>query len=162
MDKLYSFISWSIDSLALTNIYEFWKARFRFMKFQCKKKYNFKWEKLQDPSLPETIFILYSIQPKPHSLNYNFFRTLFFELLSNFFLKILFIYSRETQRERQRHRWERAGSLWGAWCGTRSQDPGITPWAEGAQPWNHPGIPKYFPIAQRITCSKDCIRAFEW
>lgn len=56
--------------------------------------------------------------------------------------KILFMYSWETHRERQRHRRGRsmqACSPWGAWCGTWSQDPGITTWAKGrdAQPLSH-------------------------
>ena len=41
------------------------------------------------------------------------------------FLKILFIYSWETEAEGE------AGCLQGAWCGTWSQDPGIMTWAKG-------------------------------
>ena len=48
-----------------------------------------------------------------------------------FFFKILFIYSWETQRERKRHRQREAGSSQEAQCGTWSQDPRITHWAEG-------------------------------
>ena len=48
-----------------------------------------------------------------------------------FFFKILFIYSWETQRERQTQAEEEAGFMQGAWCGTWSWDSRITPWAEG-------------------------------
>ena len=48
-----------------------------------------------------------------------------------FFFKILFIYSWETQREAETQAEEEAGSMQGAWCGTWSQDPGVTPWAGG-------------------------------
>ena len=54
-----------------------------------------------------------------------------------FFLRsYLFIHERHTEGE--------AGSMQGAPCGTRSQDPGITPWAEGgAKPRSHPGVPGF-------------------
>ena len=42
------------------------------------------------------------------------------------FFKILFIYSGETQSEAETQAEAEAGSLWGAPCGTRSQDPGVT------------------------------------
>ena len=47
-----------------------------------------------------------------------------------FNLKILFIYSWETEgdRERQKHGEGEAGSMQRARCRTRSQDPRITPW----------------------------------
>ena len=48
------------------------------------------------------------------------------EMRSIFFFKILFIYSRETQREAKTQTEGEAGSPWGAQCGTQSQDPGIT------------------------------------
>ena len=48
-----------------------------------------------------------------------------------YFFKILFIYSWETHRERQRQAEGEAGSWRGVLCGTRSQDPGITTWTEG-------------------------------
>ena len=51
------------------------------------------------------------------------------ERLFEFFLKILFIYSWEREAETQAE--GEAGSMQGAWRGTRSQDPKITPWAEG-------------------------------
>ena len=44
---------------------------------------------------------------------------------------ILYIYSWEAHRERQRQAEEETGSLCGAWCVTRSQDPVIMLWAEG-------------------------------
>ena len=54
-----------------------------------------------------------------------------------FFFKILFIYSWETQRGR-----EKAGSMQGAWRGTRSWVSRIRPWAEGGtKPLSHPGCP---------------------
>ena len=49
----------------------------------------------------------------------------------DFFFKILFIYSWKTEREAETQAEGEAGSLQGAWCGTQSQDPGITPWTEG-------------------------------
>ena len=45
----------------------------------------------------------------------------------NFFLKILFIYSRVTHREKQRQAEGEAGFSQAARYRTRSQDPGITP-----------------------------------
>ena len=77
-----------------------------------------------------------------------------------FFLKILFIYSRETHTERERERAGRerererereaetqteskAGSMQGAGRGTRFPVSRITPWAEGgAKPLSHPGAPR--------------------
>ena len=38
---------------------------------------------------------------------------------------------RDTHREAATQTEGEAASMWGAWCGTRSQDPGITPRAEG-------------------------------
>ena len=50
----------------------------------------------------------------------------------DFLKKILFIYSWETQRERQRDTGRgRRGSMQGAWRGTWSGDSRIMPWAEG-------------------------------
>ena len=43
------------------------------------------------------------------------------------FFKILSIYSQETQRETETQAEEQAGSLQGAPCRTRSQDPRVTP-----------------------------------
>ena len=51
---------------------------------------------------------------------------------SPLFFKDLFIYSWETQTEGE------AGSLQGARCGTRSQDPGIMPWAKGRRSTTEP------------------------
>ena len=59
-----------------------------------------------------------------------------------FFLRFLFIdwFMRDTQRQRHRQREKQA--LRGAWCGTWSQDPRITPWAKGkystAEPPRYP------------------------
>ena len=38
---------------------------------------------------------------------------------------------RDTRREVETYIEGEAGSLWGAWCRTRSQDPGTMPWAKG-------------------------------
>ena len=43
----------------------------------------------------------------------------------------LFIHERHTQREAGTQVEEEADSLWGAWCGTQSQDPRIMTWAKG-------------------------------
>ena len=64
------------------------------------------------------------------------------EILFFFFksLKILFIYSWETQREAETQAEGEAGSLWGAPCGTRSQTPGSWPELKAdTQPRSHPG-----------------------
>ena len=51
---------------------------------------------------------------------------------------------REREREAETQAEGEAGSLQGARCRTRSQDPGVTPWAEGrcstAEPPRHPYI----------------------
>ena len=58
------------------------------------------------------------------------------------FLKIFFIYSWERHRKGETETEGEAGSMQGAWRGTRSQVPRITPWAEvGAKPLSHPGCP---------------------
>ena len=55
-----------------------------------------------------------------------------------FVFKILFIHSQETHRQAEGE----AGSMRGAWRGTRSQVSRITPLAEGgAKPLSHPGCP---------------------
>ena len=57
-------------------------------------------------------------------------RNLFFYFY--FFLKILFIYLWETHREAETQaEGGETGSMQGSRCGTRSQDPGIMPWAKG-------------------------------
>ena len=38
---------------------------------------------------------------------------------------------RDTEREAETQAEGETGSLWGTWCRTRFQDPGITTWAEG-------------------------------
>ena len=65
----------------------------------------------------------------------------------------IYLFMRDTAREReerQRHRQREAGSMQGAPCGTRSPDPGITPWAKvrcsTAEPPRHP--PTHFFKAQ--------------
>ena len=60
-----------------------------------------------------------------------------------FFFKILFIYSRETQREAETQAEGEAGSMQGAQHGTRSRDSRIAlgPKA-GAKLLSHPGIPR--------------------
>ena len=47
------------------------------------------------------------------------------------FFKRFYLFMRDKQREAETQAEGAAGSLQGAWCGTRSQDPGIMPWAEG-------------------------------
>ena len=50
---------------------------------------------------------------------------------------------RDTEREAETQAEGKAGSLQGARHGTRSQDPRITPWAEGgAKPLSHPACPE--------------------
>ena len=39
----------------------------------------------------------------------------------------IYLFMGDTQREVETQAEEEAGSLWGAQCGTRSQDPGIMP-----------------------------------
>ena len=52
---------------------------------------------------------------------------------------------RDTEGEAETQAERKAGSLWGARWGTQSQDPGVTPWAEGKpQPLSHLGVPKIF------------------
>ena len=49
---------------------------------------------------------------------------------------------RNKEREAETQAEGEAGSTQGARCGTRSWNPGITPWAEGsAKLLSHPGIP---------------------
>ena len=54
------------------------------------------------------------------------------------FLKILFIYSWETQRERETQTEGEAGFLQGPQCGARFQSPGITTWAKGRRSTTEP------------------------
>ena len=51
---------------------------------------------------------------------------------------------RDTGREAETQAEGEAGSMQGAQCGTRSRDPKITPWAKGAKPLSHPGIPLFY------------------
>ena len=58
----------------------------------------------------------------------------------------LFIHERHTQREKETKTQAEgeAGSMQGAWRGTRSRVSRITPWAEGgAKPLRHPGCPRF-------------------
>ena len=48
---------------------------------------------------------------------------------------------REREREAGTQVEGEAGSLQGAPCGTRSRDPGVTPWAEGSSSTEAPGDP---------------------
>ena len=48
-----------------------------------------------------------------------------------YFKYFIYLFMRDTEREAQMKAEGEAGSLWGAWCGTRFQDPGITGWDEG-------------------------------
>ena len=49
---------------------------------------------------------------------------------------------RDTEREAETQAEGEAGSLWGARCGTRSQDPRSRPELKAdAQPLSHPGVP---------------------
>ena len=71
-----------------------------------------------------------------------------------FFLNILFIHERHREREREAETQAEgeAGSMQGAWCGTRSRDPGVTPWAEGGtKPLSHPGCPSHTNFLTMIT-----------
>ena len=74
------------------------------------------------------IFIMNGCWVLPSALSYQVrWSVIFF-----FFLKIpLFINSLETEKEAETQAEEEAGSLWGALCGTRSQDPRIMTWAKG-------------------------------
>ena len=49
-----------------------------------------------------------------------------------------FVYAWETQRVAETQAEGEAGSLWGAQCGTRSQDPRITPSAKGRRSTTEP------------------------
>ena len=67
--------------------------------------------------------------------------------LSHFiFLKRFYLFTHERHREREAETQagEAADSLQGAWCGTRSQNSRITPWAKGrcltAEPARHPNL----------------------
>ena len=63
-----------------------------------------------------------------------------------FFLRFyLFIHDRHRETETETQAEGEAGSMQGARRTTRSQDPGVTPWAEGGtKPLSHPGCPIFF------------------
>ena len=49
-----------------------------------------------------------------------------------FFKKcFIYLFMRDTEREAESQAEGEAGSLWGAWCRTRSQDPRIMSWVKG-------------------------------
>ena len=83
-----------------------------------------------------------------------------FSLFIVFVFKILFIYSWETQREREAE--TQASSMQGDWCGTRSEVSRIRPWAEGdAKALSYPGCPAYWfkanvlwEVTQRVKMSR--------
>ena len=63
------------------------------------------------------------------------------------------------EKERCRDTGRETGSLRGAWCGTQSQDHGITTWAKGrrstTEPLRHPNhsyIYSYFYIYSYVSC----------
>ena len=63
------------------------------------------------------------------------------------FKDFIYLLIRGTHREAETQAEREAGSLWGAQCGTRSQDSGITTSGFAkAQPQSHPGAPitKFF------------------
>lgn len=63
-----------------------------------------------------------------------------------FFFNLIYLFMKDTEKERQRHRQNgEADSLGGSWCGTCSQDPGITSWAEGRCSITDPSKCPYFP-----------------
>ena len=89
------------------------------------------------------------IQPASENDSYNEY--IFFNFLKRLvFLKILFIYSWQTEKEAETQAEGEEGSMQGARCGTISWDSRITPWAEGgAKLLSHLGCPffkffKYF------------------
>ena len=64
-----------------------------------------------------------------------------------FYLDFIYLFMRDTEKEAETQAEGEAGSLRGPRCGTRSQDPGITPWTEGrcstAEP---PERPRTMPL----------------
>ena len=70
----------------------------------------------------------------------------------NFYL-FMIVTEREREREAETQAEGEAGSMQGARRGTRSQDPGVTPWTKGgAKPLSHPGAPvlPFFFFFKRI------------
>ena len=55
------------------------------------------------------------------------------------FLKdFIYLFMKDTQKEAETQAEGEAGSLWGPWCRTWSQDSGITTWAEGRRSTTEP------------------------
>ena len=72
--------------------------------------------------------------------NWIFGKAYFFLFFKRFYL---FIYERHREREAESEAKGEAGSLWGAWCRTWSQDPGSRPEPKAdAQPLSHSGVPR--------------------
>ena len=68
------------------------------------------------------------------------------------FFKILLIYSWEIQREAETYAEGEAGSMQGAWCGTRSWDSRIMLWAKGRHQTAEPPRRPWFVVLY-ISCS---------
>ena len=65
----------------------------------------------------------------------------------------LFIHERHTQREAETQTEGKIGSLWGAWCGSRSQDLGWLEQKADAQPLRHPGDPQRTSLKEVLSFS---------
>ena len=78
-------------------------------------------------------------------------------IMSIIFLKKIFIYSWDTQREKQRHRQrEKQAACREPDGGTRSWVSRITPWVEGgAKPLSHGGCPITSIILKEFSCVSD-------
>ena len=55
-----------------------------------------------------------------------------------FFKDFVYLFMRDTEREAETQAEGEAGSMQGARCGTRSQDPRVTPWAVGRRSTTEP------------------------
>ena len=75
-----------------------------------------------------------------HKILFYFLFLLFFKILLK--KKKIYLFMIDIEREAETQAEGEAGSMQGAGCGTRSRDPGITPWAkDNAKPLSHPGSP---------------------
>ena len=77
----------------------------------------------------------------------------------------IYLFMRDTKRESETKAEGEAGSLWGARCGTRSQDPGVTTWAEGRQTLNHWATQTSLDILLLISSIQNCLvnlRLWAW
>ena len=105
--------------------------------------------------IPSLVFFCLKKKKKQHKTN-TIFPCLLYILWNHrskgligfkvlFFLRF-YLFMRHTQREREAETQAEgeAGSMPGAWCGTRYRDPRITPWAQGrcstAEPPRRPGF----------------------